>query len=51
MAQCNNCKTTLSCGCQNRTASNGVQVCSNCILSYENKIVALKNNEKLNKNK
>lgn len=35
---CNNCKTTLSCGCQQRTASDGKQVCSNCISSYENKL-------------
>jgi hypothetical protein len=51
MAQCNNCKTTLSCGCQNRTASNGVQVCSNCLAQYEQQIAALKNNHTLNKNK
>lgn len=51
MAQCNNCKTTLSCGCQNRTASNGVQVCSNCLTQYEQQIAALKNNHTLNKNK
>lgn len=32
---CPNCNGTLSCGCQKRMASNGVQVCSNCIISYE----------------
>jgi hypothetical protein len=35
MATCSNCKTTLSCGCQRRTASDGKAVCSNCLTSYE----------------
>lgn len=35
MAICSNCKTKLSCGCQKRTASNGTQVCSTCLGSYE----------------
>jgi hypothetical protein len=34
-ATCPNCKTRLSCGCQNRRASNGTAVCSNCISKYE----------------
>ena len=51
MAQCNNCKTPLSCGCQNRTATDGVQVCSNCLTQYEQKIASLRNNQTLNKNK
>jgi hypothetical protein len=42
MAQCNNCKSSLSCGCQNRKASDGTQVCANCITQYEQKIAALK---------
>lgn len=50
MAQCNNCQTQLSCGCQKRTASNGVQVCSHCLAKYEEQLVALKNNQNLNKN-
>ena len=33
--KCNNCKTTLGCGCQKRVASNGAQVCANCIGAYE----------------
>lgn len=33
---CSNCNAKLSCGCQQRTASNGVPVCSNCIGAYEN---------------
>lgn len=35
MATCPNCKKTLSCGCQKRTASDGKQVCSSCIKSYQ----------------
>ena len=34
-AICPNCKTILSCGCQKRAASNGVQVCTLCIAKYE----------------
>lgn len=37
---CPNCGTKLSCGCQKRTASDGKQVCQNCITQYE---TALKN--------
>ena len=39
---CNNCKTTLSCGCQVRTASNGARVCSHCITAYEAGLSKLK---------
>lgn len=35
---CPNCNTRLSCGCQKRTASDGRQVCSSCIQSYEARI-------------
>ena len=38
MSQCSNCNQKLSCGCQKRNASNGVQVCSNCLSSYESQI-------------
>lgn len=33
--KCPNCKTTLGCGCQKRTARDGAQVCAKCISSYE----------------
>jgi len=36
--KCPNCNNTLSCGCQKRVASNGAQVCTSCIASYEVKI-------------
>lgn len=32
---CTNCGAKLSCGCQKRTASDGKQVCSNCLAKYE----------------
>jgi RNase P subunit RPR2 len=35
MAICPNCKSKLSCGCQKRTASDGKQVCSNCMTAYQ----------------
>lgn len=38
--QCPNCKTTLGCGCQKRTARDGAQVCAKCISSYEAKLPA-----------
>jgi len=47
MAQCQNCNSTLTCGCQTRNASNGAQVCANCIGAYEAKLVQ---NKKLNPN-
>ena len=49
MSACSNCKTRLSCGCQRRTASNGQQVCSNCIANYEAKLKANKPNDNLQK--
>lgn len=35
MSQCPNCKSTLSCGCQRRTASDGTAVCGSCLSTYE----------------
>lgn len=35
MPTCSNCNKTLSCGCQRRVASDGAQVCSTCVISYE----------------
>lgn len=35
MANCLNCRTKLSCGCQKKTASDGKSVCKSCIKSYE----------------
>ena len=33
--KCTNCETKLSCSCQQRIASDGKSVCSNCIAVYE----------------
>lgn len=35
---CANCNKPFTCGCQKRTASNGIVVCSTCIAAYELKI-------------
>ena len=43
MANCQNCKKKLSCGCQKRKASDGASVCSTCISTYEQKLKAVKN--------
>jgi hypothetical protein len=40
MSTCLNCKARITCGCQKRTASNGQQVCSSCLASYEAKLKA-----------
>lgn len=40
MRTCTNCGTTITCGCQDRIASNGTRVCTNCISSYEIQINA-----------
>jgi uncharacterized protein YbaR (Trm112 family) len=49
MNVCPNCKAKLSCGCQRRKASNGEQVCSNCITNYEAKLKANKAKDNLQK--
>lgn len=38
MANCLNCKAKLSCGCQQRKASDGKSVCANCLANYENQL-------------
>lgn len=35
---CPNCGAQITCGCQNRTASNGATVCSNCVALYEEQL-------------
>tara|TARA_R100001460_G_scaffold90642_1_gene132331 strand:- start:613 stop:768 length:156 start_codon:yes stop_codon:yes gene_type:complete len=35
---CKHCGKKLSCGCQRRRASDGTQVCSTCVASYEEKL-------------
>lgn len=43
MRTCTNCGTTITCGCQDRVASNGVRVCANCIGTYEAQIAIINN--------
>lgn len=38
MAICLNCKAKLTCGCQQKKASDGKSVCNNCIANYENQL-------------
>lgn len=40
---CLNCKSTLGCSCQKKTASNGASVCVACLLNYENSLKGLLN--------
>lgn len=40
MRTCQNCGATITCGCQDRVASDGKLVCSNCITAYEQKLTA-----------
>lgn len=42
MRTCTNCGTTITCGCQDRIASDGKKVCSKCSPSYEQLLVQLK---------
>lgn len=35
MRKCPNCNSEITCGCQDRVASNGAVVCTNCIALYE----------------
>jgi RNase P subunit RPR2 len=44
MITCQNCNTLISCGCQVRTASDGKQVCTTCVTSYEQNLAAQTNN-------
>lgn len=32
---CSNCKSSLGCGCQKRTTSDGKSACSKCLSAYE----------------
>lgn len=37
---CTNCGSTITCGCQLKTATDGTKVCSRCIRQYEQKLKA-----------
>jgi len=40
MNTCPNCGAQITCGCQERIASNGAKICTNCIANYENMLVS-----------
>jgi hypothetical protein len=52
MRTCTNCGTQITCGCQDRIASNGSKVCSTCLALYEQQLAteALIRQAELNKN-
>ena len=35
MAQCQNCKANIGCGCNAKRASDGRSCCQNCLANYE----------------
>lgn len=39
---CQNCQSKLSCGCQKRIATDGKEVCSSCVTTYENSLIRKK---------
>lgn len=42
MKSCTNCGATITCGCQERIASDGKQICSNCIALYEQQLIQVR---------
>lgn len=38
MRTCPNCGSQITCGCQDRVASNGAKVCSTCVALYEQQL-------------
>ena len=49
MRTCNNCGATITCGCQDRIASDGKQVCTQCSVTYEQQLL-LANVQSINQN-
>lgn len=48
MAQCKNCKTSLSCSCKIRAAKDGKSCCTKCIDEYNNQLASNKANTNKN---
>lgn len=42
MKTCPNCGAQITCGCQERVASNGKQCCQTCVTAYEQQLAAAK---------
>ncbi len=45
---CPNCGSVITCGCQQRVASNGAHVCSSCHAQYEQNLYAAIQLQQLN---
>lgn len=41
MPSCPNCGTVISCGCQRARASDGTDVCDECVMEYEKSLRGL----------
>jgi hypothetical protein len=50
MRNCPNCGAQITCGCQDRVASDGNRVCSNCVAFYEQQVAATRNTQQENEN-
>lgn len=50
MKTCTNCGASITCGCQERVASDGKKICSNCIALYEQQLVQARASLNLNSN-
>lgn len=50
MRSCPNCGAQITCGCQDRTASDGKRVCSNCVAFYEQQLAAIQQSLQNNEN-
>jgi hypothetical protein len=48
MSTCPNCGAQLTCGCQQRVASDGKKACGNCIVTYEQQLNAKRTLENQN---
>jgi hypothetical protein len=45
MRTCINCGSQITCGCQDRVATDGKKVCSSCVVTYEQHLIAQRNLE------
>lgn len=50
MRSCPNCGAQITCGCQDRNASDGTRVCSNCVAFYEQQLALIKQSLQQNEN-
>ena len=48
MSTCPNCGAQLTCGCQQRVASDGKKACGSCIITYEQQLIVTRSLENQN---